>query len=156
MNHLRQGLAEANAWNLAFFGGDADFLRSAQGCVRYILAFASIKIRYLNTLPWLLVRLRDPGIKAECQRQWNLVPPQQHHPLTRTFMDPTHPSGLAALVDEVDDLGVCPARLEWELVKLDKIPLDDSVGEAPPMHPRNVCPIIQPLRLLPGMLRLAA
>ena len=88
--------------------------------------------QHLDTLPWLLARLDQPGVKDRCLHRFALVPAAQHHELTRLYLDPEYPGSLLHLVDDIDDEGghVAP-ELRAQIDKLKNIPLDDIVQEEP-------------------------
>jgi hypothetical protein len=63
---LQAGLAIAHAWKPHMFGGNATFVAELQGCVRYVVATAYIKLDFLDRIPVLCARLRQPGVRDRC------------------------------------------------------------------------------------------
>ena len=127
---LRRLLDESNQWSLAEFDGDVMLWRTAQGCMRKAFVYARSKIQFLDTLPYNLVRVDTPGVRDQCVAQWGLAPPNVHHNVTRTWMDPAQ--SLRAHVDNIAPDGSNVSReLRKALVALENIPLDDSIAEEP-------------------------
>ena len=48
-------------------------------CARASYHMAGKKFAYLQKLPWLVVRIIEPGVKIECLRQWSACAPHEHH-----------------------------------------------------------------------------
>lgn len=134
---LERGLREANAWEADFFGGGERRWQELQGCVRSAVHLALQKIGFLGEVPYLLVRLDEPGVRDEVLTQWAATPPENHHKVTREFL--TEGSPLRAAVDALQDDGsnVSPALAE-ELHSLRSIPLDDSVAEGPHARAKKI------------------
>jgi hypothetical protein len=84
---LDQGLAAARTWTTHTWGCTYDFLMSVQGCVRYTVSVALIKLRPLDTLPLLAVRLNEPGVAARCIEKYNSTP--HHDEVTHDFFTST-------------------------------------------------------------------
>jgi len=63
---LQAGLSIANSWKPHTFGGDAKFVAELQGCVRYVVSTARIKLDFLDRVPVLCARLRQPGVRDRC------------------------------------------------------------------------------------------
>ena len=102
------------------------------GVIRYGVHVGNNVFHHLHTLPWLLARLDQRRVKVLCLGRWTLVPADQHHELTRFFLDPEYPGSLRHLVEDIDDEGgnVAP-ELRVHIEKLKNIPLDDIVQEEP-------------------------
>ncbi len=130
-------LREGNAWSIHDFDGRVRLWQTAQGCVRSAYSFASRKIDFLAAVPWLLVRLEEPGVTAECLRQWEEATPERHHPVTREFLDPGQ-----HLRRHVDAMGEDGSRISPELnaaiASLKAIPLDDSIAEEPHARAKRI------------------
>lgn len=127
---LRRGLAEANAWTSATWGGGAALLTQCQAVVRATYHLSHRKIAHLDRIPYLLARLSEPGVRSRCIEQWNSCDPSQHHRVSHEFLSPS--GELRALVDAVRDDGTnMSERLHREVESLAAIPLDDSVAEGP-------------------------
>ena len=87
---------------------------------------------HLHTLPWLLARLDQPGVRALCLHRFTLVPAARHHELTRLYLDPEYHGSLLHLVEDIDDEGGNAApELRVHMDKLKNIPMDDIVQEEP-------------------------
>ena len=106
-------------------------LHQAQDLVRSTFALASLKIRFLDDLPYILGRLHTPGIIAKCIELFNAHPAICHDSVTLAFMMPGSP--LRAAVDNIDERGgnISP-ELEAEIDSIRFAPLDDTVAERPP------------------------
>ena len=126
---LNAGLQASNLWNLNLFGGiSQEKLSMMQVCVRCTFVLAKIRHQYLSTVPWLLARLLQPGVK---QRRIDLYNANtQHELLTHKFI---HPDGeLRAHVDALAPDGSGASELLAQEVKvLGNIPFDDSIAEGP-------------------------
>ena len=64
-----EALCEAEGWASARFRGDEALLAQAQGVVRLVVGIGREKLEYLRTVPYLFVRLHEPGVVAEVIRQ---------------------------------------------------------------------------------------
>ena len=123
MRILKEGLDAANDWSMLKFGGMVDVWQEAIACARGTYAAGVDFLSYLNQLPWILVRLDTPGIKAQVLRLWALKPKERHHPLTREFLDPEHDSGLRAMVDNMNEDGSgVDGPLQEAICALENIP----------------------------------
>ena len=93
---------------------------------------ARAKIRFLDIVPYLFARLDEEGVRDRCVDQWLAAPAAAHHRVSREIMDPSHDSGLRALVDDValDGSNINP-RLQAVIASIQRIPMDDSVAEGP-------------------------
>ena len=125
---LARGLAEANAWHAAEFGGYAEVLQHAQGCARAAHHLATLKTAWVDKIPYLFARLREPGVKAMCLDQWHAVPMMYHHRFSVAMMQPG--GILRADFDRFPDDGLSHA-LEEAIEGVATIPMDDSVAEGP-------------------------
>lgn len=127
---LRDGLAEGNAWTIADFNGDEALWQQGQGAVRAMYEMGLRRIDFLNGLPYILARLKQPGIAAKCVELWGSVPAADHHRVSVEFLSPD--GALRHMVDEInpDGSGVHP-DLEKEIDSLLACPMDDSIGEGP-------------------------
>ena len=141
------GLVECNSWTTARWDvGLADLL-ALQGCVRGTIVLGRKKLEFLTKLPFLLTRLRCPGVRDECVRQWNSAPARVHHALSALFMDPG-----GRLRGELDDMSAAgdniAAELDAELRSIEMCPMDDSVCEGPHAVAEKVSIIKKILRSL--------
>ena len=100
MAHLRAALEEVSKWNASDAGGDAQLLRQLQACVRSTWLLAQDKFRHYDELPYLLARLREPGIAKRCLEQWAEARPDQHDPVTVEFVGADSPLRAAVLALE--------------------------------------------------------
>ena len=132
MNLADAMLEEGNGWEMQTYGGFLGIWQEGVGSVGGLYAGIKAALGYLDTLPWLLVRLDEPGIAQRCRDLWAATPRADHHPVTIEFMDPEHTSGLRAMVDAINELaeGIC-AFLRRAIDALQAIPLDDMVAEGP-------------------------
>ena len=126
---LNADLRASNLWNLNSFSGiSQEKLSMLQVCVRGTFVLAKIRHQYLSTVPWLLARLLQPGVKQRCIDLYNAN--TQHEPLTHMFL---HPDGeLRAHVDALAPDGSGASELLAQEVKvLGNIPFDGSIAEGP-------------------------
>lgn len=127
---LRRGLAEANAWTPEAWDVDQAMLAQMQSCVRGAYHLAMRKLEFLDRVPYLLASLGRPGVRDRCLEQWEKVAPQDHHKVSREFLDPR--GRLRRYVDSMapDGSGMAP-ELQQEVASLAAIPMDDTVVESP-------------------------
>jgi hypothetical protein len=126
---LDRMLAEAQRWDIDDWLSYA-VLSEFQGAVRMVVAFGREMFLYLDRIPYLLCRLRQPGIKDTCFQQFALRPMADHHRLSCEFLSPSQP--LYADVRRVrDDGSGFSSQLDAEVNALEEIPLDDTVNEGP-------------------------
>ena len=122
---LNRGLHEANLWTPTTFGTSLQHLLEMQGAVRTLWSLGLRKWAFLDRVPYLFVRLDQPGVKAVCLAQWASARPEEHHRLTQWFM-------LRADIDQLGQDGLnMPRRLQNEINGLKAMPFDDSVAEGP-------------------------
>ena len=128
---FEEGLETCNSWGISEFHF-VYIWQQGQAAVRAVFVSGMDAIEYLNDLPWLLARLRQPGIVTRVLDRWHETPREDHHPTSNKFCDPEDIEGLAAdLHDMADDgTGITPA-LDKELSKIENIPCDDIAGEGP-------------------------
>ena len=69
------------------FGGSHAFLGELQGCVRYVVATGKLKVDYLDRIPLLFARLREPGVRAQCLLQYG-QPDAIHYDVSKEFLNP--------------------------------------------------------------------
>lgn len=127
---LKRGIDEANTWKEGAFGSGLtpEALAGLQVCVRFSYSIAFKRHDYLSTVPYLLARLLQPGIKQRCLAQYTSM--QNHHPVTDYFLSPSGP--LRSDVDMLEPDGAgATHRLRQEVHVLGLIPFDDSVAESP-------------------------
>jgi hypothetical protein len=132
-----EALCEAEGWASARFRGDEALLAQAQGVVRLVVGIGREKLEYLRTVPYLFVRLHEPGVVAEVIRQWESTPREQHHTVTLEFMDigsPLRPLVYAFFVDS----GRMPRMLEEACENNSDIPFDDVIAEGPHASAKRV------------------
>eukprot|EP00959_Pyramimonas_sp_CCMP1952_P260101 5438099-Pyramimonas_sp.AAC.1 len=122
---FRRGLQEANYWKQGRFGPHQSLLGEAQGLVRSAHALAALKIRFLNDLPYVLARLRTPGVRDVCIALYTMHPEAHHDETTLHFLRPGGP--LRAAVGAMGQGGsTMSAELEFEVNALRHAPLDDA------------------------------
>lgn len=137
-NVLDGALREANLWTASDWGNNELWI-SFQGCIRGAHALGMQKILFLDRVPYLLARLREPGIKRRCLEQWGATAPENHHRVTREFLDAAHPSGLWSHVADInEDASNISPMLGHEIESLARIPLDDAVGESPHARGKDI------------------
>ena len=86
---LTSGLAEANSWAPTHFDGNVQVWQSAQGCARSTFALGSLKVRPFGSVPYLLARLGEPGVRDAVVTQFNAAPAEAHHPVTLKVLSPS-------------------------------------------------------------------
>lgn len=125
-----QGLAEAEAWMVTTWDLGPEFWTVAQGCVREVCRLGFVKVRFLDTIPWLLARLPEAGVRDRCIEQYGQGRPGTHHRVSLLFLSPDGP--LRSEVDQMGSDGTSMGeRLAAEVRGLQHIPLDDGVAEGP-------------------------
>lgn len=135
---LSFGLAQANDWTPNDFGGDAELWAECQGAVRFTCGLAREKVAYLEKVPYLLTRLPEAGVRARCLAQFDSVPPEKHHRITRWFLDPNHPKSLRQAVDEMNDSGKMSPTLQAAVESLGWVPIDDCICEGPHARAKRI------------------
>lgn len=140
---LNRMLAEAETWNEARWGLGLPALLELQGVVRATHHLVHRKFEWLRKVPYLLARVGQEGVVEECLRQWDAIPPERHHRVTRSFLAPG--SVLRAAMDRALVEGVSP-RLQAAVDSLRAMPFDDGVNEGPhaqaqrfAAHARRAC-----------------
>ena len=129
---LSEALEEARRWTAASWDGFEWLLHEAQATIRYIYVLGLQNVAYMEQLPWLLVRLDEPGVLQRCIHQWNSTPRDAHHNVSNFFMDPEHVGGIWSDVQNIDAMGGnCSARVKQAIRTLENIPMDDIHGESP-------------------------
>ena len=128
---FREKLLEVSEWTVNTWGfGQHAGLMQLQACVRFVVILGRRKFQWLQRLPYLLVRLGDPGVAAECKRQWLAAPPADHHRVTQRFM--AEGSRFAEAIDRIQPDGTgMDELLSREVDALRQSPLDDAVAEGP-------------------------
>ena len=127
---LRRGLDEANTWTAATWGCGLQECLEMQAAVRASFRIAEQKIAFLDRIPYLLARLGEPGVRARCLEQWGRCAADEHHRVSKEFLDPT--GELRRGIDEMtDDGGGMSPKLKAEVDSLAAIPMDDTVAESP-------------------------
>ena len=95
-----------SSWTAHTFGGNVELLQESQGCIRSIVVLGRARTRHYSRIPWLLARLEESGIAAECTRQFNAVPEASHESVSKEFM--AAGSRLRPMVDNIaPDEQVC-------------------------------------------------
>ena len=119
-----------SSWTAHTFGGSVELLQESQGCIRSIVVLGRAKRRHYSRIPWLLARLEEPGIAAECTRQFNAVPEASHKSVSKQFK--AAGSRLRPMVDNIapDGTGVCE-ELRSAIQSMRDISIDDSYAEGP-------------------------
>jgi hypothetical protein len=114
----------------AKFGNDANFLRTAQGCVRATYALGRKKIAFVDRIPFLFARLDEPGISQRCRDQWAEAIPEHHDLVSAEFLSPTS-SWFSALCAIRPDGHIPSQALQNEVNEFKLCPMDDTAGERP-------------------------
>ena len=129
-DHLDSGLRHTNDMTAGRFRGDYKLLSQAQGCVRMVHALGLEKLQLRDQVPYLVARLRQPGVRARVVQQWGSASPESHHRLTRKICQPG--GDLRAHLDAVTEDGrnLSPS-LEEVVRSLELAPMDDTVCEQP-------------------------
>ena len=118
-SELRRGLSESNNWTIDSWGLDHDFLLTVPACIRACFVMAEKRISFLDRLPYLLLRLREPGVAGRCLSQFGLAARLEgHHRVSLEYLAPDSPfrPDIAAILP--DGSGIS-ARLEAEIVGLE-------------------------------------
>lgn len=117
----------ASQWTALHLGCHA-FLVSVQGVVRMVAVLGKKKFEFLDTVPYLLSRLREPGIRDRCLAQFAEAPAAKHDKVSIYMLEPTSKFGRMVralnsdgtsmdplLGDEVDSIGstLCVAWLSY-------------------------------------------
>lgn len=63
---LEWGWAKACGWSLRAFGGTAEFVSQCQRAVRVFYCLGALRVQHMCELPFLLVRIEEEGVAAEC------------------------------------------------------------------------------------------
>jgi len=127
-----EGLGEANSWGIHEFGGFVYIWQQGLAAARAVFQAGMDSIGYLDTLPWLLARLRKPGIAARCIAEYALTDREHHHPSSNEMLDPADEESLSEDVAAIDPdgNGISP-RLDAAIIGFENMPLDDMVDEGP-------------------------
>lgn len=100
-----------------------------KGTVAVLKHFTLEKFEFLNSVPYLLVRLGEEGVVGRCFAQWDAAAPDAHHPVTRDFFTPG--GWLRRDMERLRDTGHTTPELQREVDGLCDVPLDDSTCESP-------------------------
>ena len=123
-------LEEADGWTTAEYGDNRTLLNEAQGTVRALYDIVQQKVSHYDELPWLLSRLDQAGVPGRCLWQYGMAPPVRHHRVTRRFLAEGSP--FREEINRMAAEGVPPGEaLLREIVKLQRVPLNDSIAEGP-------------------------
>jgi hypothetical protein len=126
---LRDGLQEAQEWAPSRWGGEAS-LADLLGCVRLMFDYGAERMKYLDEIPYLLVRLQHPGVAARCLQQFASAPVQQHDRVSIHFLG--NDSDLCQDVKAIlADGSNVSAKLMLEIDSLKMASLDDAINEGP-------------------------
>ena len=100
--------------------------------VRWVFAIGARKIDYLDRIPILASRLREPGIRDRCIQQWEAAPRHLHDRLSILLFDEDEPGSLRADVNAIhpDGSNVSDA-LGHEIDALGDGPMEDNTIEGP-------------------------
>ena len=88
------------------------------------------KFDYLNTLPWLLTRLNQPGVRDEALRQFESSPPETHHRVTLQFLGAESILRRDVLSMNADGTGLTKELFD-AVHGFAFMPMDDAAGERP-------------------------
>ena len=87
------------------------------------------KCHWISQIPYLFARLDEPGVAAECERQFSLSPLEAHHPLAIDLLHETGKLRKDFLLLLSHGTITENIRQVIELVSL--LPFNDSVAETP-------------------------
>ena len=123
-------LAEVHSWEPERFDMDLVLLQELECCVRATVARGKEKLAFLDRLPYLLCRL-DSGasVAQRALDQFGEVPEQHHHRLSVFFLG--QDSMFRKDIETLAAGGALAPALKHQILCLQDIPLDDSVGESP-------------------------
>lgn len=125
---LKSGLEVANAWPAAKFLGGMPVLQVLQGCVRYVFNVGMQKLDFLDRIPLLCVRLRQPGVRDRAVAQWE-ASDKTDDASAEFFVF------MAVDIANIHDDGITVSNISDRLGKaidsLENIPINDTVGEGP-------------------------
>ena len=66
--------------------GGSDALSNVLGMVSAIADLGRKKFEFLDTIPYLFCRLKEPGVKDRILRQWEEAPPGQHDKVSQFML----------------------------------------------------------------------
>ena len=125
---LKSGLEVANAWPAAKFLGGWQELPVLQGCVRYVFNVGLQKLDFLDRIPLLCIKLRQSGVRDRAVAQWE-TSDKTDEASAEFFVF------MAADIANMHDDGITVSnisdRLERAIASLERIPINDAVGEGP-------------------------
>ena len=117
-------------WQAERFGNDLLMMQQASACVRATVARGLEKIHFLDRLPYLLASLDQGAAVAErALSQFDEAGEERHHRITLRFLG-RHSLLRQHVIDVSEGHDLSPELLD-EVMWLQQIPLDDSVGESP-------------------------
>ena len=127
---LDEVLSECNAWAEGECFECGTFRREAQASVRGMTVIARKKIKYLDTVPWLLTRLLSPGIRERALNQYASKRKEQHHPISVMFLDESGELYPHVMALDADGCNASP-QLEKAVARLNSISVNDTRNEGP-------------------------
>ena len=127
---LRRKLVESNAWTPFDWDGCAELVADLQGSMRNVYVLAYRHITPFDRLPYLMSRLRHPGVRDRVLEQYSEVPDHLHDPLTRRALALGSTLRRAIEAMQPDGTGM-ESELNNFVSNLEEVPLDDSVAESP-------------------------
>ena len=83
---LRGILETGNSWEVSSWSSGAEFWAEAQGMIRRTYLLGQQKFKYLDELPYLVVRVDSPGVALQCLQQYDAFDEVQHHRLSRHLL----------------------------------------------------------------------
>ena len=138
-------LREAESWDEHRWGIGHLGLLQQQGAIRATYHLFHRKFRWLDRLPYLLVRLAEPGIARRCLEQFDSCSVEEHHRASIKFLG--EQSQLRGDILQIaPDGSAISHRLSAAIDGLKGIPFDDSIAEGPharvlrlARHSRRAC-----------------
>ena len=80
---LQQKLVESNAWTPYDFGDCAELVADLQGNMRNVYVLAHRQMAPFDLLPYLMARLRQPGVRDRVLQPYSEAPDHARRPLAR-------------------------------------------------------------------------
>lgn len=130
MKAMDLALAEIQSWSAADLNDNAELLRQAQACMRGAWLLARDKLAFLDTLPFLLGRLEQAGVRDRVLAQFDECAVNDHDPISVRFLEPgcSFRRDIEAMNPDGSNMSERLAN-EWEALR--RSPIDDTPGESP-------------------------
>lgn len=130
MGKLRLGLEESTRWTPEYFLGCRRTSAEVQGTARAAFAVARRKLQYLDRIPWLFVRLAEPGVRARVIEQYDSTDIGHHHRLS-VFLCKHGSENRRRVMEICDDGTNVHPSIQFHIDRLDGITMDDTRNETP-------------------------